>query len=240
VGSVFDLSNARVAKLLGAKVVIISQGGIGRPVDEVCLNQALFEKEGVEVIGVIVNKVLGTKRELVSEFVRRGLARKGLRLLGVLPHEPILSRPTLDLIVDELQAERLNRVEGLQNLVKHVIVGSMGVQRLERLLKPGGLLIVPGDREDLIVALSAATQSRPDTALAGMVLTDGLRPGREAMGLIERMAFPVCLVAGDSYSVAATVHDLTVKTRPKDQEKITLIRDLIARYVDVECILNSL
>jgi len=58
VGSVFDLSNAQVAKTLGCKVVIVTQGGIGRPIDEVALNQALFEQEGVEIIGVILNKVL--------------------------------------------------------------------------------------------------------------------------------------------------------------------------------------
>ena len=55
VGSVFDLSNAQVAKLLGAKVIIVTRGGIGKPIDEVALNQALFEKEGVQVIGVIAN-----------------------------------------------------------------------------------------------------------------------------------------------------------------------------------------
>src|SRR5271155_556487 len=61
VGSVFDLSNAQVAKILGAKVIIISQGGIGKPIDEVYLNQAVFEREGVEVIGVILNKVTPEK-----------------------------------------------------------------------------------------------------------------------------------------------------------------------------------
>ena len=35
VGSVFDLSNAQVAKIVGAKVIIVSQGGIGKPIDEV-------------------------------------------------------------------------------------------------------------------------------------------------------------------------------------------------------------
>src|SRR5258708_39913869 len=60
VGSVFDLSNARVASILGAKVVIVSQGGIGKPIDEVCLNKALFEKEGVEVIVVVLNKAVGS------------------------------------------------------------------------------------------------------------------------------------------------------------------------------------
>src|SRR6476661_6222181 len=73
VGSVFDLSNAQVAKILGAKVVLVSRGGIGKPIDEVALNQALFEKEGVEIMGVIINKVLGDKVDYVTEFARRGL-----------------------------------------------------------------------------------------------------------------------------------------------------------------------
>src|SRR5437868_1513985 len=89
VGSVFDLSNAQVAKILGAKVIIVSQGGIGKPIDEVSLNQALFEKEGVEIIGVILNKVMADKLDYVTEFARRGLKRKGLDLLGVVPHQRI-------------------------------------------------------------------------------------------------------------------------------------------------------
>src|SRR5437867_5171017 len=66
VGSVFDLSNAQVAKILGAKVIIVTQGGIGKPIDEVCLNQALFEKEGVQIIGVILNKVVLGKVDYVT------------------------------------------------------------------------------------------------------------------------------------------------------------------------------
>src|SRR5215207_9203303 len=78
VGSVFDLSNAQVAKILNAKVIIVSRGGIGKPIDEVALNQALFEKEGVEIIGVILNKVILDKIDYIAEFARRGLKRRGL------------------------------------------------------------------------------------------------------------------------------------------------------------------
>src|ERR1700744_5708504 len=80
VGSVFDLSNSRVAKILGAKVIIVSQGGIGKPIDEVYLNQAVFEREGVEILGVIINKVLPDKVDFITEFARRGLKRKGVEL----------------------------------------------------------------------------------------------------------------------------------------------------------------
>src|SRR5580658_8340738 len=107
VGSVFDLSNAQVAKILGAKVIIISQGGIGKPIDEVYLNQAVFEREGVEIIGVLLNKVTPDKLDFITEFARRGLKRKGLELLGVVPYRTILSRPTMELIREELKADLL-------------------------------------------------------------------------------------------------------------------------------------
>src|SRR5437867_3496056 len=123
VGSVFDLSNARVAKLLGAKAIIVTQGGIGKPIDEVSLNQALFEKEGVEIIGVILNKVIGTKVDYVADFARRGLKRKGLDLLGVLPYEQILCNPSVELIREELRAELLNSPPTLHALVGDVVVG---------------------------------------------------------------------------------------------------------------------
>src|SRR5580658_9290668 len=91
VGSVFDLSNARVAKLLGSKVLLIAGGGIGKPIDEVALNKALFDKEGVEMVGVIMNKVHPEKLDYVQDFARRGFRRLGIDLLGVIPEEPLLS-----------------------------------------------------------------------------------------------------------------------------------------------------
>src|SRR5438093_3628740 len=125
VGSVFDLSNAQVAKTLDAKVIIVTQGGIGKPIDEVSLNQALFEKEGVEIIGVILNKVLLGKVDYVPEFARRGWKRNGLELLGVLPHQPTLCSPTLDLIRDELNADLLNNSDAFHNPVEEVLIGAM-------------------------------------------------------------------------------------------------------------------
>lgn len=240
VGSVFDLSNAQVAKVLKAKVVIVSRGGIGKPIDEVALNQALFEKEGVEIIGVIINKVIPDKLEFVTEFARRGLKRKGLDLLGVIPHRTILSSPSVNSILEELEAELLNSEARLHNLVDDVVVGAMGVNNAMRFFKKGVLLITPGDREDIILAAAATTGSNPHPQLAGIVLTGGLQPSENVMKVIRGAGFPILLAEQDSYEVASKVHDLTVKTRPDDTEKISVIRDLIAQYVDVGKILKAL
>jgi len=240
VGSVFDLSNAQVAKVVGAKVIIVTQGGIGRPIDEVSLNQALFEKEGVEIIGVILNKVMGSKLEYVTEFARRGLKRKGLELLGVLPHHQVLSNPNLESIRDELHAEVLNQSDGMQNLVDEVAVGAMSAPNAMSLFKPGVLLITPGDREDIIEAARMSLDDLKERKMAGIILTGNFRPGSSALKTIRALPVPVLLAEDNSYEVASKVHDLIVKTRPSDAEKITLIRDLIAQNVDVQKILNSL
>src|SRR5213076_107288 len=198
VGSVFDLSNARVAKLLGAKVIIVTQGGIGKPIDEVSLNQALFEKEGVEVIGVILNKVLGKKIDSITEFARRGLKRKGLELLGVVPHQPILTQPTMELIREEFNAEVLNHTDQVHNADEEVLIGAMGVQNALHLFKKGVLIITPGDREDIILAVATTLSGEADGGLAGMILTRNLRPSKEAQKVISKLPFPVLSVADDS------------------------------------------
>jgi uncharacterized protein len=240
VGSVFDLSNAQVAKTLGCKVIIVTQGGIGRPIDEVCLNQALFEKEGVEIIGVIVNKVLEEKIPEITRFVGRGLKRKGLELLGVIPHQQILCNPTVDLIREELHAELLNQPPTLETLVDDVVVGAMGAQNAIQFFKRGTLLITPGDREDIVLAAGATTAPNSDDRLAGIVLTGGMRPGASVVRALQTMPVPVLLVKADSYQVASRVHNLTVKTRPGDAAKISLIRDIVAKSVNVKKIVQSL
>ncbi len=239
VGSVFDLSNATVARLLQAKVVIVSRGGIGLPIDEVVMNRALFAAEGVEVLGVILNKVLPEKLEYITDFARRGLKRKGLELLGVIPHQPILSKPTVDLVREALGAEVLNRTNGIHNIVQQAAIGAMSAANVDRVLTPGTLLIVPADREDLIEA-AAGHAAGPDGRLAGLVLSDGIRPADRVLKMARTLPCPVLWVKGGSYQVASEVHDLIVKTRPDDTEKIGLIQQIVARHVDLDRILSRL
>lgn len=240
VGSVFDLSNAQVAKTLGCKVILVTRGGIGKPIDEVALNQALFEKEGVEIIGVILNKVLGEKLNYVTDFARRGLQRRGLELLGVIPHQSILSSPTVASIREELDAELLNDSANLNTLVDDVVIGAMGAENARKFFKRGVLLITPGDREDIVLTACTSLNAKSDHQLAGIVLTGGFRPPESLLKVIRTMPIPVLLAQRDSYHVASTVHDLNVKTTPADGQKISLIRDLIAKNVNVKKIIDSL
>ena len=76
--------------------------------------------------------------------------------------------------------------------------------------------------------------------MAGIILTGDLRPEPSVLKVIKSMPIPVLLSKDETYRVASRVHDLTVKTRPTDAAKIALIRDLVAKNVDLEKILTKL
>ncbi|GAB4170512.1 MAG: AAA family ATPase [Terrimicrobiaceae bacterium] len=240
VGSVFDLSNARVAKLLGSKVLLIVPGGIGRPIDEAVVNMALFEKEGVEVIGVVMNKLLPSKMEKISETARKGFERLGIDLLGVLPLDDILPQPTLRQVCNHIHGEFLHLEEKFRERVADVLIGAMSPAHLFEGVHPGTLLVVPGDREDVILAATSSAMAGEGSPFCALVLSDELRPSGGVMELVLRSSLPVMASRLDSYTISSRIHSMTVKTLPGDTEKISRIEDLIGRYVDIPRFLEKL
>lgn len=242
VGSVFDHSNAAVAKLLGAKVIIISSGGIGRPIDEIVLNKTLFEKEGVKVLGVIVNKVLPDKFEKINRLIRKGLERIKIPVLGVVPYEPILVKPTITQIIEETGYEFVSGRDFAENYISKVIVGAMKCDIAIKYLVDDSLLITPGDREDIIKgALGCFTDSSKNKLkLSGVVLTGGMMPEAQTMDLLKNAHVPVLLSKLDTYSVASCIHDVTVKIRPRDKNKINRVVELVNNYVDLNSVLKGM
>ena len=95
-------------------------------------------------------------------------------------------------------------------------------------------------REDIILAAAASLATSEATTMAGIVLTGNLRPGDAVLKAIREMPYPVLLASDDSYQVASRVHDLTVKTKPADAEKISLICDIVAKHINVKKIIDSL
>jgi BioD-like phosphotransacetylase family protein len=260
VGSVVGLSNAEVAALLGAPALIISEAGVGRPIDEIVLNHALFARRGVRVAGAVINKVDADAHPTLPDILRKGLAHHGIELLGTLPFRPILSNPTLSMLVEQLPGEVIHPGDDPERVVEHVAIGAMQPRHVLERIGPGSLLIVPGDREDVIHATIAADRhqravhSDPGlldrfrhrstfgrqpvhparTELAGMVFTGGYRPRDREVEAIRRSGLFAYLVAEDTYEAASAVHDLLVKTHPADSDKIAEIRRLVAAHLDVD------
>lgn len=243
VGSVFDHSNANVAKLLDSKVILISSGGIGRPIDEIVLNKALFEKEGVELLGVIINKVIPAKYDKIKKLVREGLRRKGVELLGVIPYYPFLSAPTIAQILEETGFKLLCGKEALSNRAENIIVGAMKPHDALNYVKDRSLIITPGDRDDIIMAVLSFYFTRikdKSFTVSGIILTGDMTPHPRIMEIIKSSGIPVLLAKEDTYTVAGKVHDLTVKLLPQDKEKIGIVVRMVKRFVDFDRIIKGM
>ncbi len=248
VGAVIGLSNAVVAGLLGAPAVIVSEGGVGRPIDEIVLNAALFGKHGVAVAGAIVNKVDLDAQPGIQAVLERGLARHGISLLGVIPYRPLLSNPSLAMILEGTQAELLNRGPDLDAVIGGISVAAMEPYHVLQHVADRRIVIVTGDREDVIVALSRAHRAemrRPAVirgevvpSMLGFVLS-GYRPRPVVVDEIRRADLFACFLDEDAYMVASDVHDLLVKTHPADREKIATIKAIVGEALDVGRFLDA-
>jgi hypothetical protein len=267
VGAVIGLSNAVVARMLGAPAIIVSEGGVGRPIDEIVLNASHFAAHGVHVAGAIVNKVDLDAQPGIADVLERGLAHDGITLLGVLPVRPILSNPTLAMVLEGVHGETIHPGPDLDRVIDGVAIGAMEPRHMLERVGPGTLVIVPGDREDVILTLTTAHLARRfriagaaeaariaqiaaeatnertanveghEGAAIGLVLTGGYRPRDAVLAAIRQADLFATLVREDTYVVASEVHDLLVKTHPADRDKITMIKDLVAEHLDIERIL---
>ena len=235
----------------------------------VALNKALFDREGVEIVGVILNKVLPEKKAYIEEFGRRGLARLGIDLLGTIPDVRVLAAPELTQISETIGGHFLHAPGDVRRRVRHVIIGAMSSGHVVDELKPETLVITPGDREDIILAAlstsslqpanhhyhshaaSGARSKRaakaddgdgesPGRLVAGIVLAGTLRPHESIMDLIRASDVPVIASPLESFAVASRINSMTVKTLPGDVEKIDKIQALIETHVEVDRLLEKL
>jgi BioD-like phosphotransacetylase family protein len=242
VGSVFDLSNASVAKMLGAKLILVSIGGIGKSIDEIMLNKAVFEAKGVELMGVIINKVLPEKYDKINTVVRKGLERQGIKVLGVIPLEKELTYPTVGALVDTLGPEVICGQNGMSNVIERIMTGDKTPLNALDKMADNTLMIVPGDREGLILTalceniISQAQKRR----VIGFVFTDGIRPHAKIIDLLKMTGIPLLLMKEDAFTVASLITSRVFKIRSEDRAKIALAESLVEEYVDVDGIVSQL
>jgi phosphate acetyltransferase len=103
-------------------------------------------------------------------------------------------------------------------------------------LKPGTLVICPGDREDiLLVAAMAAVNGVP---LAGILLTNGVQPDEKLMSLCRKamgeFALPLMLTDSNSYDTAARLDRMNTEVPLDDSERISQVMSEVAAHIDLE------
>ena len=243
VGSVCDMSNAQVAQLLSAPVIMIVEGGIGKTIDKLNMNLALFRERRVPVRGVIINKVLPEKLEKVHHYVGKYLDKINIPLLGVMPYDKSLSSPIMATIRHAVKGVTLIHKDRLDNRAEHVASGDL-LKKEEGRDRPNSVVITSWSRlEGTIDSICdlIETQNMPEGTLSGIVVTvkEGeLRhqelleslPGRD---FLDRYKIPVIATELDTYAAAVKINRVEVKINLRTPWKIRKAVEMIDEHVDL-------
>lgn len=230
VGSIVDLNNAQVAALLGLEVILIASGGLGSSIDELSLNIAKCEKHNVSVRGVILNRVIPEKQEMILDYFPRALKKWGIPLIGTIPYNHLLSKPCIRdfelLFKTELLSGHAHRYRHFHQT--RLVATTFDVYN--ELIEPKQLVITPASREDIVLAtLAAHTESRLDgiDLCGGMILTGRRQPSPKLLEVIQASDIPILYAPVPSYDAMKKITSFTAKTRRQDLKKVEEAKHLV-------------
>ncbi len=236
VGSVMKLSNARIAALLAAPVLLVSGGGLGKVVDDVQISMALLNHERAKVRALLVNRIISEKRERTMSYLRRALVEQSFAVLAGFNMEPVLSNPTLRSIASLLELPLQGNPRDAARIIHHVQVGAASPQRVAELLKEASLLIVTSNRDELLLTLAHLYQMPKYRPLIVGLIVAGLYPiNAVTQHALDLSRIPYLRAQHNtSADLLRVIHDNVSKITSQDDEKLKLVRQLAEKTLDFD------
>ena len=228
--------NRQLVETLSAEVIIA--GSLGRtPLAELRARLELSANPyggigGGRVIGCLVNRVpAGTEGAIARDAL---FGSPELVVIGAIPENPELTAyRTLD-IAKHLEAETVHEGEMAVRRVKKVNLLARTVPNLLGTLVPGSLLITPGDRSDVVLAVAMAAASK--IPISGLVLTGGIEL---PPGLLElcrpalETGLPILKVKWSTLETAIRLGEMSTEVPIDDLERVGRAMDFVSQHIDV-------
>lgn len=242
-GTVIELDmNVLIAKNLGIPTIIVGSGE-GKTLEELIDNLNLaynsFKVKEVEVLAVIANKVQPENLELVTTGLQKSLPES--ILVNSIPLIGSLNNPTMQEIVEVLNAKVLFGQEYLNNQVSSYSIGAMQLCNYLLHLKENNLIITPGDRADIILGALQANESANYPTVSGIVLTGNIIPEDSILKLIEGLSsvVPIITVEGGTYHIANQIGNIKSKIYANNIQKIETSINTFDKYVDLDVLIDK-
>ncbi len=235
--------NSDVAKTLNAEIILVSE-----PSDDALPELASKLEIAADSFGGIKNpKVVGyTLNKLDEEKMtqlRDGdkfvnlpeFGRKSFQPLGYIPFDTALSSPRTRDISEFLGAKIINQGEQENRRVTSYTLSARTPANMIHHLKPGNLVITPGDRDDIILATCMAALN--GVPLAGLLLTSDIKPADSVMELCRKAidsGLPVLLTEHDSYKTATRLDRMHNELPLDDSARVEMVMDTVASHLNTE------
>lgn len=258
VGSIVGLNNAKVASILGADMILVANGGLGKTFDELELNRVLCEQNNVRIAGVIINKVIPEKYEQTKHYLGKAMMQTwGIPLLGCIPDRPYLGCPAL-VDLEGLFKTKLLSGNSDQNRFRHYTMSDINLvtTSLNRFLenirsrKPTRTLyICHVTRDDLILGFLSEFQRRQnkpsELPFEAALLVCGRRDTYSLSEEVEAMIRDtggdgpsVMFVEGTTHAAMTKIHGFTPKLNIDDTSRVSVAVDHYEPYIDFDLLLE--
>ncbi|OXB06771.1 phosphate acetyltransferase [Flavobacterium pectinovorum] len=235
--------NVLIAKNLGIPTIIIGSG-VGKTLEELVDSLYLvydsFKVKEVEVLSVFANKVQPENIELVTKSLQKSLPANVL--INTIPLISSLNNPTMQEIVNELDAKVLFGENYLNNEIGHFSVGAMQLHNYLVHLHNNALVITPGDRSDIILGALQANESANYPTISGIILTGNIVPEESILKLIEGLSaiVPIIAVDGGTYHITNRIGAIKSEIYANNTHKIETSITTFEKYVDNEALSERL
>ncbi len=228
--------NAAIINNLGCPVLTVANA-FGKDTDEIIQSINIltdsFTDRGCRVVGTIINRTgKGVGRKVIAALKSKKQFKD--QLLYSIPDDEILGNPTVKEVAENLNAGILCGKEQLNRNVRSFTVAAMHLRHFLPRIKPGTLIITPGDRADIIIASLGVVASNTMNNISGIVLTGGLKPDPSVMKLVKGFALmvPIISVKGDTFVTASDVQRIHAKLSADNERKIHRALGLFDRHVN--------
>lgn len=192
----------------------------------------------ITLLGVFFNRVPIKMVRVVEEKSYDGFC------LYVLPEIPELDQPTMADIVSQTGAKLLTKEKFiLDRTVRQTKVAAMMLEHYLDYLEEGDLIIVPGDRSDILVGTFLANLSHNYPSLAGILLTGDILPAKAIDTLLSGTDIPVLPMIAlhtDTQSAAFRVENVSAEITLQSERKIALALGLFNKHIDAKILKNRI
>ncbi|WP_237152783.1 phosphate acetyltransferase [Oryzibacter oryziterrae] len=188
--------------------------------------------------GVVVARVRGLLK--VAEMLRElSAAKLGIPVLAVTPDDPALNAPRLVDVADDLGFSIVRRGDIEKARVRDIVIAAGAPERLVTALKPGSLVVAPGDRSDQIITTTLARAG--GMPIAGLLLTCDapMAPTIEEFLAPRFGDLPVLRTQLQTYDVAIRLHAMDRRVRHEDRDRMERLVDHVADHLDVNGIISG-
>lgn len=224
-GFIVSLDPPRLAKLLGAKaLVVVPYADTLQVVDDLLAARSLI---GDNLLGGVINQVPQHRIALMQEKVKPFVESRGIPIFATLQREKALMSASVGELVEGLSGDVLCCQAAMEELVENLMVGAMSAEGALTYFRraPNKAVVTGGDRADIqLAALETSTRC--------LVLTGNLRPSPLIIALAEERNIPIILTRKDTLKTVEILETFFGKTRFHQQKKVQHFEKLLAKSMD--------